>query len=78
MRRSMIVLLPFLVLAFLVTTGAQRAAAQKTVSILATWGGDEETGFREVLNASGVPYSYEGNRDSTVILKSRVAANNAR
>lgn len=51
------------------------------MSILATWGGDEEAGFREVLDAfskqSGVAYSYEGNRDSTVVLKSRVAANNA-
>jgi len=78
MRRNVILFLPFLVLAFLVTTGVQQTAAQgKTVSILATWGGDEEAGFRDVLNASGVPYSYEGNRDSTVVLKSRVAANNA-
>ncbi|HYW85972.1 MAG TPA: hypothetical protein VFB30_22160, partial [Spirochaetia bacterium] len=45
--------------------------------IFATWGGDEEAGFRAVLDASGVPYSYEGNRDSTIILKTRVAANNA-
>ena len=78
MRRMLIVFLPLLVVGFLVTTGSQQAAAQsKTVSILATWGGDEEAGFRAVLDASGVAYSYEGNRDSTVVLKTRVAANNA-
>lgn len=82
MRRGVILLMPFLILAFLVTAGTPQAAAQsKTVSILATWGGDEEAGFRDVLDAfskeSGIAYSYEGNRDSTVVLKSRVAANNA-
>ncbi len=52
MRRMLIVSLPLLVLGFLVTTGSQQAAAQsKTVSILATWGGDEEAGFRAVLDA---------------------------
>jgi alpha-glucoside transport system substrate-binding protein len=82
MRRGVLFLMPLLILAFVVTAGTQHAAAQsKTVSILATWGGDEETGFREVLDAftksSGIAYSYEGNRDSTIVLKSRVAANNA-
>ena len=82
MRRFVVFLLPLMVLAFVVAAGTQQAAAQsKTVSILATWGGDEEAGFRAVLDAfskeSGVAYSYEGNRDSTVVLKSRVAANNA-
>ena len=82
MRRLMIVFLPLLVVSFLVTAGSGQAAAQsKTVSILATWGGDEEAGFRAVLDAfskeSGVKYSYEGNRQSTVVLKTRVAANNA-
>lgn len=82
MRRCVIFLTPLLVLGFLIAAGTQQASAQeKTVSILATWGGDEEAGFREVLDAftkaSGVAYSYEGNRDSTVVLKSRVAANNA-
>ncbi len=77
-HKVILLLLPFLVLTFLITTGVQQTAAQgNTVSILATWGGDEEAGFREVLDASKVPYSYEGNRDSTVVLKSRVAANNA-
>lgn len=82
MRRMLIVFLPLLVVGFLVTTGSQQAAAQsKTVSILGNWGGDEEAGFRTVLDAftkqSGVKYSYEGNRQSTVVLKTRVAANNA-
>ncbi len=82
MRRSGIFLIPFLILAFLVTTGIQKTEAQaKTVSILATWGGDEQAGFVEVMNAftreTGIKYSYEGNRDSTVVLKSRVAADNA-
>ena len=82
MRRGVWILLPLLVLGLLAAAGTPPAAAQsKTISILATWGGDEEAGFREVLDAfskqSGIAYSYEGNRDSTVVLKSRVAANNA-
>jgi len=47
------------------------------VTILASWGGDEETGFREVLDAftakTGIPYTYEGSRAVTVLLTSRVA-----
>jgi alpha-glucoside transport system substrate-binding protein len=82
MRRLVVFLLPLVIPGFLFAAGTQEAAApSKTVSILATWGGDEEVGFREVLDAfskeSGVAYSYEGNRDSTVVLKSRVAAKNA-
>jgi alpha-glucoside transport system substrate-binding protein len=69
------VLIPLLVL---VSCGKQAPA--KPVTILATWGGDEELGFREVLDAfakkTGIAYTYEGNRDSTVVLKSRVAGNN--
>ena len=75
MRRVVVFLMPLLALVFAFAFVAQPVAAQ--VSILANWGGDEETGFREVLDASGVAYSYEGNRDSTVVLKSRVAASNA-
>ncbi len=82
MRRIAIVVMPLLVLAFMTVTGTWQAAAQeKTVSIFATWGGDEEAGFRQVMDAftkqSGVQYSYEGNRDATVVLKTRVAASNA-
>ena len=82
MRRGVWILMPLLVLGLLAAAGTTPAAAQsKTISILATWGGDEEIGFRQVLDAfskqSGIAYSYEGNRDSTVVLKSRVAANNA-
>ena len=47
------------------------------VTILASWGGDEEAGFREVLDAftakTGIPYTYEGSRAVTVLLTSRVA-----
>ena len=43
------------------------ANAQEPVTVMAHWGGDEEAGFREVLDAftekTGIPYSYEGNRD---------------
>ena len=50
------------------------------VTILASWGGDEEAGFREVLDAftakTGIPYKYEGSRNVTVLLKSRVAGGN--
>ncbi len=52
----------------------------KPVTILASWGGDEEAGFREVLDAftakTGIPYKYEGSRNVTVLLKSRVAGGN--
>ena len=82
MRRLVVLLTPLLAFGFLIAAGTQQAPAQqKTVSILATWGGDEEAGFRQVLDAftkaTGVEYSYEGDRNSTVVLKSRVAANNA-
>ncbi|MCZ6531024.1 MAG: ABC transporter substrate-binding protein [Chloroflexi bacterium] len=47
------------------------------VTILASWGGDEEAGFREVLDAftakTGIPFRYEGSRAVTVLLASRVA-----
>lgn len=55
-------------------------AAVKPVTVMATWGGDEEAGFREVLDAftekTGIPYVYEGTRDVTVVVKSRVAGGN--
>ena len=50
------------------------------VTILASWGGDEQLGFTEVLDAftakTGIPYLYEGSRNVTVLLKSRVAGGN--
>ncbi len=52
----------------------------KPVTVMATWGGDEQAGFEEVLNAftekTGIPYQYEGTRDVSVVLKSRVAGGN--
>lgn len=84
MKRVLIVVLALLVplLLFAGGTGEKKAQVpQKPVTILANWGGDEEAGFREVLDGftkkTGIAYTYEGNRDSTVILKSRVAGNNA-
>ena len=82
MKRMLIVALALLVpfLLFAGGAGEKQTAPAKPVTILATWGGDEELGFREVLDGftkkTGIAYSYEGNRDSTVVLKSRVAGNN--
>jgi len=51
--------------------------AKEPVTVMASWGGDEETGFREVLDAftqkTGIPYVYDGQRDMLVALKTRVA-----
>jgi alpha-glucoside transport system substrate-binding protein len=82
MRRGLIFLMPLLILALFLTAGTQQSAAQsKTVSILANWGGDEQAGFQEVLDAfskeSGIAYNYQGDRNSTIVLQTRVAANNA-
>ena len=50
------------------------------VTILATWGGDEEAGFREVLDAftekTGLLFEYEGSREVTVLVQQRVAGGN--
>jgi ABC-type glycerol-3-phosphate transport system substrate-binding protein len=80
MKRTLLVLF-MVVMAFGAwAQGTSTGGSVKPVTILATWGGDEEAGFREVLNKfteeTGIPYSYEGNRDSTVVLKSRVASAN--
>jgi alpha-glucoside transport system substrate-binding protein len=81
MKRVFVVALALLIPVMVFATGTQEPQVTKPVTILATWGGDEEAGFREVLDAftkkTGIPYSYEGNRDSTVVLKSRAAAKNA-
>ena len=63
------------------------AAAQATapaevepVTVMANWGGDEEAGFREVLDAftakTGIPYIYEGTRNLGVLVRSRIAGGN--
>lgn len=61
-------------------TPAADAAEGATITIMAEWGGDEEAGFTEVLNAfeeeTGVAYSYEGTRNIFSLLRSRVAAGN--
>ena len=55
--------------------------AAETVTIMATWGGAEEAGFREVLDAftakTGIPHAYEGNRDVHIVLKTRIAGGNS-
>ncbi|MCS5612873.1 MAG: ABC transporter substrate-binding protein, partial [Candidatus Poribacteria bacterium] len=50
------------------------------VSILAVWGGDEEAGFRELLNGftaeTGIAVNYEGDRDVQEVVKQRLAGGN--
>ena len=50
------------------------------VSIMATWGGDEEAGYRELLNGftakTGIDYIYEGDRDVQETVKQRLAGGN--
>ncbi|MBI4081478.1 MAG: extracellular solute-binding protein [Candidatus Lambdaproteobacteria bacterium] len=52
------------------------AAGSEPVRIMATWGGDEEAGFREVLDAftgnTGIRYEYDGSRNIDILLKTRV------
>lgn len=57
------------------------AAAQDTgVTVIAAWGGSEEAGFRAVLDAfsasTGVPYTYEGDRDVQDTVQTRIAGGN--
>ena len=50
------------------------------VSILAVWGGDEEAGFRQLLDGftaeTGIAYTYEGQRDVQEVVKTRLAGGN--
>jgi len=63
-----------------IVTATPGAAEVEPISVMAGWGGDEETGFREVLDAftakTGIPYVYEGTRNLGVVLRSRVAGGN--
>ena len=63
-----------------IVTATPGAAEVEPIAVMANWGGDEETGFREVLDAftekTGIPYVYEGTRNLGVVLRSRVAGGN--
>jgi len=54
------------------------AAAQ--INVMASWGGDEQAGFQEVLDAftqkTGITVNYEGNRDVQAVVQTRVAGGN--
>lgn len=76
-------LLPLCAAAFVVVGAwgfVRAAAAAEPLTVMATWGGDEEAGFRHVLDAftrnTGIGVTYEGSRDVDVVLKTRVAGGN--
>lgn len=54
---------------------------REPISIMASWGGDEQAGFFEVLNAftaaTGLPWVYEAQRDLVTVLQTRIAGGNA-
>ena len=90
MKRSCAICMVFFLLVSgvtLVLAGGQKEVPKeekvevKPVTIMAHWGADEEIGFREVLDAftakTGIPYVYDGQRQLTSVLKTRVAAGNA-
>ena len=60
------------------TTGGQRIGG--SVSVLATWGGNEQEAFRAMVkpfeDATGVKIEYEGTRDLNAILTTRVRGGN--
>lgn len=63
-----------------VVPGAPETGEVQPVTVMANWGGDEEAGFREVLDAftaeTGIPYVYEGTRNLGTLVRSRVAGGN--
>jgi len=63
-----------------VVTATPAAPEVEPVTVMANWGGDEEAGFREVLDAftaeTGIPYVYEGTRNLGVLVRSRIAGGN--
>ncbi len=63
-----------------VVTATAAAPEVVPVTVMANWGGDEEAGFREVLDAftaqTGIPYVYEGTRNLGVVVRSRIAGGN--
>jgi alpha-glucoside transport system substrate-binding protein len=62
------------------TPGAGVAKVSGTVSVLATWGGDEQANFLAMVkpfeDASGAKIQYEGTRDLNAILTTRVSGGN--
>ncbi len=54
---------------------------REPITIMASWGGDEQSGFLQVLNAftasTGLPWVYEGQRELVTVLQTRIAGGNA-
>ncbi len=54
---------------------------REPVKVMASWGGDEQAGFLQVLNAftaaTGLPWVYESQRDLVTVLTTRIAGGNA-
>jgi len=70
----------FLVLVLLTGAFCTAAFAQKTVTVLGTWGGAERDAFMKMLEpfeaATGIKVEFTGTRDLPTILTTRVAAGN--
>ena len=73
-------LLKFVIISFTALFVSISSAFAAGVSILAVWGGDEEAGFRQLLDGftaeTGISYTYEGDRDVQEVVKQRLAGGN--
>ena len=73
-------LLKFVIISFTTLFVSISSAFAAGVSILAVWGGDEEAGFRQLLDGftaeTGISYTYEGDRDVQEVVKQRLAGGN--
>src|SRR5439155_9175155 len=62
------------------TPGAGIAKVSGNISVLATWGGDEQANFLAMVkpfeDASGAKIQYEGTRDLNAVLTTRVSGGN--
>ena len=73
-------LLKFVIISVTTLIVSITSAFAAGVSILAVWGGDEEAGFRQLLDGftaeTGIAYTYEGQRDVQEVVKTRLAGGN--
>ena len=73
-------LLRYIIISFTTLIISASSVYAAEVSILAVWGGDEEAGFRELLNGftaeTGIAINYEGDRDVQEVVKQRLAGGN--
>jgi alpha-glucoside transport system substrate-binding protein len=92
-RRSVFSFLTLAIVAALVATACQptaapqgsgaptaTAAAKRTITVIANWGGGERDAFQKVIDAftakTGIPVNYEQSRNLEALVRTRVAGGN--